>query len=186
MEQAAANLEAALHAAGEGADERLPPVPEADHLEHFPEAIGDDGARKAVELGVEAQVLLGGQVVVDRGVLEHQAEVAPHLVALAHHVVTGHDRRARGRPRERAEDVDGGGLAGAVRAEKPEGLAGENVEIEPAHGLEIPVALGEPAHVDGRGGGPVGGQHGGVHAPWDARRGWGVARRRSCHPVPQP
>ena len=40
-------------------------------------------ARDAVQLGVQAQVALGGQVAVERGVLEDQADVAPDVVALA-------------------------------------------------------------------------------------------------------
>src|SRR3712207_8804794 len=42
--------------------------------------------RSAVQLGVQAQVLLGGQVDVKRGVLEHQADVAAHGIAVAHDV----------------------------------------------------------------------------------------------------
>ena len=43
----------------------------------------------AVELGVQPEVLRGGQVAVERRVLEHQADVAPDVVALAHDVVAG-------------------------------------------------------------------------------------------------
>ncbi|MFC9975571.1 hypothetical protein ACFVH6_32235 [Spirillospora sp. NPDC127200] len=38
---------------------------------------------------MEAQVLLGRQVTVQGRVLEDRADVAPHVVALAHHVVPG-------------------------------------------------------------------------------------------------
>ena len=44
---------------------------------------GDDAGVDAVQLGVQAQVLLGGEVAVQRGVLEDQADVAAHVVALA-------------------------------------------------------------------------------------------------------
>ena len=53
------------------------------------------GARHPVELGVQAQVLLGGQVAVERRVLEHQTDVAPDLVAFAHDIVSGHERDCR-------------------------------------------------------------------------------------------
>ena len=44
---------------------------------------GDERGLDAVELGVQAQVLLGGQVAVERRVLEDEADVAAHVVALA-------------------------------------------------------------------------------------------------------
>ena len=43
---------------------------------------------------MQLQVLLGGQVAVERRVLEHQADVAAHVVALAHDVVPGDASRA--------------------------------------------------------------------------------------------
>ena len=53
--------------------------------------------RHAVQLAVEAQVLLGGQVRVEGRVLEDQADVAADLVALGDDVVAGDRARAAGR-----------------------------------------------------------------------------------------
>ena len=64
-------------------------VPQPDHLEHLLRALGDDRARHAVELAVEAQVLLGREVGVERRVLEDEADVAAHGRALAHDVEAG-------------------------------------------------------------------------------------------------
>ena len=44
---------------------------------------GDEARLHAVELGVQLEVLLGGQVAVERRVLEDQADVAADVVALA-------------------------------------------------------------------------------------------------------
>ena len=63
------------------------PLPQFDHLHHLAHALADQLARHAVELGVQAQVLLGGEVAVERGVLEDEADVAAHVVAFAHDVV---------------------------------------------------------------------------------------------------
>ena len=49
------------------------------------------------------------------------------------------------------EDLDGGRLAGAVRAEQPEDLAALDLEDEPAHGLDRPIGLVQVDHLDGRG-----------------------------------
>src|SRR5438270_912021 len=78
----------------------------------------------AVQVGVEAQVLLPRQVVVQGGVLEHQADIAPYGVALLDDVMTSDPGGTRSRVRQGAQDLDGGGLARPVRAEEAEGLSG--------------------------------------------------------------
>ena len=55
---------------------------------------GDERGVDAVELGVQAQVLLGGRVAVERRVLEDEADVATDVVAIAHDVVAGDARAA--------------------------------------------------------------------------------------------
>src|SRR3954468_192034 len=51
------------------------------------------------------------------------------------------------------EDLDGRGLAGAVRPEQAEHLAARDLERHAAHRLDGPVALAQVAHADGRLGG---------------------------------
>ena len=46
------------------------------------------------------------------------------------------------------EDLDGGGLAGAVGPEQPEHLAAAHLDVDPAHGLVLAVALAQVAHLD--------------------------------------
>ena len=46
--------------------------------------------RHAVQLGVETQVLRAGQVVIERGVLEDQADIAADRVPLGPDVAAGH------------------------------------------------------------------------------------------------
>ena len=89
--------------------------------------------RHAVELGVEPQVLLGGEVGVERRVLEHEADVAAHLSPLRHDVVTGDGRVPAGRVDEGAEDADGGRFPGAVGPEEPERLARRDLEVDPGY-----------------------------------------------------
>ena len=112
---------------------------------------GDERGVDAVELGVQAQVLLGGQVAVERRVLEDEADVAADVVALA--------RRRRGRrrarcppvgSRERAEHVDRRRLAGAVGPEEAEDLAGGDLEADAAHGLDLAEGLAQVVDLDRR------------------------------------
>src|ERR1035441_5601471 len=99
---------------------------------------------------MQAQVLLGREVAVERRVLEDQADVAPDLVAFAHHVVTGHLGRAATWSHERAEHVDGRRLASPVGTQEAEDLTGANLEIDAPHRLDLIVALDQA--VDRHGG----------------------------------
>jgi hypothetical protein len=97
---------------------------------------------------VQAQVLRGGQVAVERRVLEDEADVAADVVSLAHDVVAGDARAARGGAREGAEHVDGRRLAGAVGSEEPEDLAGGDLEAHAPHGLDLAEGLLEVGDLD--------------------------------------
>ena len=123
VQQAAGDLQPPLHAARVRHDQAVPPVPQADHVQHLLHPRRHRGRRHPVELGVEAQVLLGGQVVVERGVLEHQPDVAPDRVPLGGHVVAGHRWRCPEVGRASVQRilmvVD---LPGAVGAEEAERL----------------------------------------------------------------
>jgi hypothetical protein len=95
---------------------------------------------------VEAQVLLGRQVLVEGGVLEDQADVAADLVPLPGDVVAGHARRPAAGGEQRAQDLDGGGLARPVGPQEPEGLAGRDLEVDAPHRLDGAEALAEAVH----------------------------------------
>src|SRR5215216_3023865 len=120
-------------------------LPQPDHGQHLLAAGGRGGPVDAVQLPVELEVLLGGQVGVQGRLLEDQADVAPDLVALAGHVEAGHRGRPGGGVDERAQDLDGGRLAGPVGPEEPEGLAGGHVQVDATHRLDRLVALDQAA-----------------------------------------
>ena len=73
-------------------------------------------------------VLLGRQVVVERRVLKHKADGPPHLVLLTDDVVAVDCSPTLSGLDERAEHVDRGGLARAVRTQKAEDLPRLHVE----------------------------------------------------------
>jgi TetR/AcrR family tetracycline transcriptional repressor len=110
------------------------------------------GPAEAVQIRVEAEVLLGGQLQVQRLLLKDQADAAPDLVTLADDVEAGNPGRAGGGIADRAQHLDGRGLAGAVRAEEAVGLAGLDPELDAAHRLDGAVAravgLGQPGDLD--------------------------------------
>src|SRR5205814_9080033 len=102
-------------------------VDQVDHLEHLVHSAWNGLGFDVVELGVQAQVLRGGELPVERRILEYEADVATDVVALAYDVEATHTGRARGGTRQRAEHVDRRALASAVWTEKAEHLA-------PSHG----------------------------------------------------
>ena len=125
VHEAAGDLQAPLHAAGERQHRLVAPVGQVDHLEHLVHPGRDGAAVDAVQLGVQAEVLRRGELAVERRVLEHEADVPADVVALADDVEAAHPGGAGGGPRQRAEHVDRRALAGAVGAEEAEDLAGE-------------------------------------------------------------
>ena len=75
-------------------------------------------------------------------------------------------KRAAVGPHQGGDGADEGGLAGAVRAEQGDDLAGLGDEIEPGEGLDAPEALGEAAGLDDGGHGSLLGS-GGMRPPED-------------------
>jgi hypothetical protein len=147
VQQAAGDLQSPLHTARVGADQAVLAVPQAHHVHDLPHPGRHGRAGHPVELGMEAQVLLGGQVSVQGGVLEDQPDVAADRVALGRGIVAGHARGARRSVRERAEDLDRRGLARAVGPEEAESLSPGHLEVNAAYGLDLSVLLGQAGDV---------------------------------------
>src|SRR6185437_5330267 len=74
VQEAAGDLEAALHAAGEGLDVAVLALPQLEGLEQKLDALGAQLARDVVEDAVEVHILVGGLLGVEAGVLKDDAE----------------------------------------------------------------------------------------------------------------
>ena len=96
------------------------------------------GAAQPVQVALQQQVLAAGGLRVDRVLLEHAADRPADRVRLPVHVVAGDDRGAAGRLGQGGEDLDGGGLAGAVGAEQAEHGAGRDGEADAPHRPDVP------------------------------------------------
>ena len=128
------------------------PAFELDEAERLVEAGSAVFPGDAVDDRVELEVLLRGQAVVERWILEDDADRAAHALRGGHHVEAAEARRAARRREQRAEHLDRGRLAGAVRPEKPEDLAFRDDEADGAHGLHLVEALRKVFYFDrGRG-----------------------------------
>jgi hypothetical protein len=131
------DVELALHAAGPGPDQPVGRVGQPEPVQQLGGAGPQRAAAQAVEVALQQQVLPAGGLGVDGVLLEHAADRPPDRVRVPVHVVAGDDRGAAGRPGQRGEDLDGGGLAGPVRAEQPEHGAGGDGEADASHRPDV-------------------------------------------------
>ena len=127
VQQREGEVEPALHPAGVAADLPVGRVREADPLDQLVAALGALGLRHAVERALQAHVLAGGQVRVERGLLEGGADRVANGGALLDDVEAGDAGAPRGGREEGGEHVDRGRLAGAVRAEEAVDLTGPHL-----------------------------------------------------------
>ena len=115
------------------------PIPEPQRREQFANARAARRRPHPPDAGVEIQVVLGAQPFVEPWMLEQGAGVFADEMALGPHVVAQNGRAALGRIEQAEQEPDGRGLAGAVRAEKPEHDARRHLEVQAvnrAHRLE--------------------------------------------------
>lgn len=104
------------------------------------------GRRHALEAGEVAQGFRAAELRVEGHVLRQVAELAARLQAPR---IVAEDPHAAFAGGQQAEDqLDGGGLAGAVVAEQAEHLAGLQAQVEPAQGGEGAVAQGRAVDLD--------------------------------------
>ena len=113
-------------------------------------AVGLGPARgQALEPAEEPEVLAGGEVLVDRGVLPGDADQLAHLVGAARDVDAEDLGAAAVDRQQRREHPEHRGLAGAVGAEHAEDLAAAYLEVDAVDGAEVAEGLDEPGGVDG-------------------------------------
>lgn len=116
------------------------------------------GLRDAVQPGLEHQLLPTGGLVPGAAALGHIADAAAYLARVLAQVGAGDGGLAPVRLDEGRQHPQGGGLAGAVRAEEPEDLARRHVQVHPAYrvdGLRLPtgpaaVRLAQPSGLNHR------------------------------------
>ena len=143
-DQGEAEVEPASLAAGEARRLLVVLAGEADERDRL-----GHGARVAVVAGVELERLSDGEAGVGCGLLQDDPDpVAPGACSFGR-VDAEHGHVSFGSGSEAFEDLDGGRLAGAVRAEEGEDLAALDFEVDPAHGVGVGVALAQSVHADG-------------------------------------
>ena len=118
---------------------------QVEPLEQVGRARAGPPAAEVEQVGHQAEVLLAGEQVVDGGELPGDADRGANRVGFAW---PGRARRRATSPpsagMQRGEDVDGGGLAGAVRAEQGEDRSLRHGQVEAVEHEWSPKDLRSP------------------------------------------
>jgi len=140
VDEAEGDIEAAALAAGEGFHR---PVGEIGEVEVGAElvgaAVGGVGA-DAVEPGLENELLADEAAGVGAAGLGDVADPAADADGVGAEVAAGDGRGAGGRAEEGGQHPEGGRLAGAVRAEEADDLAGGDCKVDATNGLDRSAA----------------------------------------------
>src|SRR5881398_138124 len=148
VQQPAGNLEPALHAAGERLDQVIAPLPQLEHPQQGFAPLPPRVPWHVVQHAVDVHVLPRREVAVETGILEHHAESLADLGWMCGRVESVELERAARRPQQGGEHLDGGGLAGPVRPEEREDLAGSHVERDVVDSLDVAERLDDVLDAD--------------------------------------
>src|SRR5437773_10611081 len=144
MQEAPHDLELPSHAAGKRLHGLVDIPRDAEQLRELldlrtiaagHESVGRRVREDAVEDGVEAHVLLGGEVLVEARPLKDDRDLAPHRARLADDVAAIDRRATARRGKCRREDRDHGRLPRPVRSEEDEELSGLHLEGDAVDGV---------------------------------------------------
>ncbi len=138
--------EALAHALAVGAHHVVAAVAELEALEQLVDA--RLAVLDAVHVGVEAQVLLRGEVEVEHRVVRDEADGAAHRHGVLAHVVAGHLDAAGARREQRGQHAQRGRLAGAVGAEDAQEAAALEAEGEALQHLAAAERLAQALDLD--------------------------------------
>ena len=106
-------------------------------------------AGQAVDARVEIEVLEHGQILVERELLAHVADLAADLLAVLHHVEPEHAGAPRARREQPAQDTDQRRLARAVGPEQPVYRPSGDRRLTSESATTSPNRLRDPVGDDG-------------------------------------
>src|SRR5690606_14733987 len=153
VEEPDADVQPALHAAGELLGRALGAVGQADELEHLRGALPELGAAEAVEPPEEQEVLPRGELGVDRELLRDEAEQPLRLDLARAHPAPGDPHLAVVGGEQPGDHRDRRRLARPVGTEQPVGLPRRDVERHAADGGEVTEPADESGDLEHRGAG---------------------------------
>src|SRR5580700_9154487 len=148
LHQNLGKAEALPHAAREGGDALIGEFGEPDPLDRVGDALLALGEAKADQACGVAQIIGGGEVVVEADRVRQIADAALDRERFARRIKTEHAHLAAGDFRQAEQHQDGRGLARAVRAEETENLPAPDGERDVVDGDRRAVVFGEARGLD--------------------------------------
>jgi len=136
VEQGARHGQLLLHAAAPGADVIAAAVVQAKALQQFFRARPALRGIHVPHAAVKLQVILGGQALVQAGVLQQRAALFADLVTTGAGIQAKHLGAPGGRLQQTQQQANGGGFSGAVGAEKAEHDAGGYFKADSVHSVD--------------------------------------------------
>ena len=133
VEQGAGDGEALAHPGGEGLERLGRGFFQPHRLQHGPDPGLDLARRQAVQVGEKFQVLARRQPAVEAALVSRGQPDARLEALLLFQPAAGHDRPPGSGGHQGAEQLDQGGLPGAVRPQQPEKLPLGHAQREPVH-----------------------------------------------------
>ena len=147
VDQRLGELGPLLHAGGVAADRAVALLGQPHVAQHVGGALAGRGERQARHLAQVHDQVAGRHVGRQAVVLGHVADQGADRAAVGGDVVAEHARAAAGRRHQAEQDLDQGGLAGAVRPDQA-GHALADGHVEAVQRRDARVLLGEPRGVD--------------------------------------
>ena len=124
------------------------PCEQLEQFEHLADAIVDAVIGNPVQPGVKREELAGGELLVDEGTIRNEPQRRLGGFGRDGQVVAVDQDVPGGRLQQAGDHANGGGLAGAVRTEKPVNLARLHLEADAIDRGERAVALDETSDRD--------------------------------------
>ena len=143
-------IQLALHPAGVGARRLSGSVDQVEPVQQVGSLAATLGPVQVIEVGHEQEVLLAGEQVVHGGELARDADDLAHRVGLANDVMAEDPHGPAVGLDQRGEDLDGCGLAGAIRTEQREDRAFRDVQVDAVEDPEVTIGLAQPDDIDRR------------------------------------
>ncbi len=153
VDQGDRQLDPLEHAGGEAAERAVALLVEADLVADLGGALARGSRRQAAELAHEGDEVRGGHVTWQAGALREIPDAGADPERVGGHVVAQHRGAAPVRHDQAEEELEEGGLAGAVGADQA-GAAALDGDVHRTQGLDRAVALAQAVNLDDRHGVP--------------------------------
>src|SRR5581483_1749859 len=137
-----------FHAARELTRKTLAKLAHAGGLQKLRRALFPFSPLDAKQVGIEADVLIHGQILVESEALGHVTEVMLGALRVANHVAARDGGLARIGRHYAGQHAQGGGFPGPVRSNQSENFSGVDIEGEVINGANAGKALGQLLRYD--------------------------------------